>query len=138
MNVLCKQYQILRVLFFSVLLFAPLYTQHARAEYVARLEYQTHSGNFRENRSHGDFSYNNTWDNPGKSPAHQPHFNQYTAQAFKNHFTARGYSESQVLNQRCLYMFDEFVKFAQTYSNYTCTIQQIHVALKNLNFLQKA
>ena len=35
-----------------------------------------------------------------------------------------GYTENQILNQRCLYMFDEFVKFAQTYQ----AIQMYHPA----------
>lgn len=102
--------------------------------------HQAHDRNFKAHRSHHDFSHNNTGINFSfdKSPGHQHGFRNYTAHDFQQHFTAHGYTENHILNQRCLYMFDEFVKFAQTYSSYTCTIQQIHAELKNLNCFQKA
>lgn len=69
---------------------------------------------------------------------HQPHFNHFTMQDFDDYFTARGYTESEILNQRRLYMSDEFVRYAQTYPSYKVVVQQIYAEIKNLNALQKA
>jgi hypothetical protein len=88
------------------------------------------------NRHSSDYSLKNSA--ADSSPKHQPHFKTYNAQDFRDYFSARNYTDNEILNQRCLYMFDEFVKFAQTYSAYTCTIQQIHAQLKNLTIIQKA
>ncbi len=89
-------------------------------------------------RSHADFSHDASRNNISTSPSYKHHFKQCSAQDFKQYFTSHGYTESQILNQRCLYMFDEFVKYAQTYSRYKCTIQQLHAELKNLYWWQKA
>lgn len=88
--------------------------------------------------SHADFSHDRSQNNISTSPSHKHHFKQCSAQDFKQYFTSHGYTENQILNQSCLYMFDEFVKYAQTYSGYKCTIQQLHAELKNLYWWQKA
>ena len=125
-------------LFFSVLLCAPITAEHARV--MLTFCNQTHSKYSTNNKSHHDFSHNSAWDKThcDKGPINRYHFSEYTTQDFQRHFTAHGYTENQILNQRCLYMFDDFVKFAQTYSSYKCTIQQLHAELKNLNIVQKA
>ena len=127
------------ILFFSSLLPTP-----ANAEYHS-IQSTIHWGNqrnqsFKEPRSDHGYAHNDTWNNArtGSSYSHRSHFPTYNAQEFRDHFTQRGYTEKEILNQRCLYMFDEFVKFAQTYSSYKCTIQQLHAQLKNLNIVQKA
>ncbi len=88
---------------------------------------------------HHDFSYDPTVNNHNwNQSSHYKHFSNYTIHDFQQHFAAHGYTESQILNQRCLYMFDEFVKFAQTYNGYKCTIQQLHAELKKLYCWQRA
>jgi hypothetical protein len=129
------------VFFFSTLLSTATYAEHHFIETKIYWEIQKDSKNFKEPTSHHQHNYSHdTWNNPpiGSSYNHQSHFDRYNAQDFRNYFTNHGYSEKEILNQRCLYMFDEFVKFAQTYSNYTCTIQQLHNELKHLNVAQKA
>jgi hypothetical protein len=128
------------VLLFAVLLFTPIHAQHADVKMVVNYRSQSHNRDFKENKSHHDFSHNSTWGNAhfDRLPTYQNQFNTYTANDFQKHFTAHGYTENQIVNQRCLYMFDEFVKFAQTYSSYKCTIQQLHAELKNLVWYQKA
>ena len=118
------------VFFFSALLSTTTYTEHHSIEVKTYWGNQKDTKNFKET----------TWNNPriGSSYNHQYHFDRYKAQDFRNYFTDHGYSEKEILNQRCLYMFDEFVKFTQTYSSYTCTIQQLHLELKKLNVIQKA
>ena len=136
MNIPYKQFQIF-ILFFSVLLCTPIYTQHDHVMLVGSFANQTHCREIRENKSHCDYSYDKAWNNIDTSLTHKSHFSRYTKHDFQNHFTAHEYTEKEILNQRCLYMFDEFVKFAQTYSSYKCTIQQLHAQLKNLNIAQK-
>ena len=123
-------------LFFSVLLCATIAAEYSTVKMTVHPEYQTHSKDF---KSHQDFSHNNGWTNvhANKNSSHRNHFSRYNAQDFQKHFSSHGYTESQILNQRCLYMFDEFVKYTQTYSGYKCTIQQLHAELKNLHWLQK-
>lgn len=127
-------------LFFSILLCITMTAKCSMVKMAVYSGSQTHSVDFTRNRSQHDFSHNNKWDNPNvnRDSSHRNQFNQYTTQDFQQHCTAREYTESQILNQRCLYMFDNFVKFAQTYSSYKCTIQQLHAELKNLNIVQKA
>ncbi len=136
MNKLYKQYHIF-ILFFSFFLFTSIYSEHPHFVTLSSW-HQADKENSNRSTSHSDFSYNNTWSHYKVSFPHKPHFSNYTAHDFKDYFTAREYTEHQILNQRCLYIFDEFVKFAQTYSCYKETIKQIHVELKNLNIWQKA
>lgn len=128
-----------RFLFFILFLFVlGNNTLRAHTTHIS-LSSHSHHQVHDKNRSHHDFSHNTRTNfSFDKSPKHQHNFHNYTAHDFQKYFTEYGYTEKHILNQRCLYMFDEFVKFAQTYSSYTCTIQQIHTQLKNLNCLQKA
>ncbi|HSC24758.1 MAG TPA: hypothetical protein VLB80_00885 [Candidatus Babeliales bacterium] len=127
-------------LFFSALLCIPITAEYSMVKMTVNSGNQTHSVDFTRNRSQHDFSHNNKWDNPNvnKSSSHRNHFDRYTPQDFQQHFIAQQYAESQILNQHCLYMFDNFVKFAQTYSSYQCAIQQLYTELNNLNIIQKA
>jgi hypothetical protein len=128
-------------LLLSLVTFTSIFADHHYATFIVHYEPQSQSRSFKENRSHHDFSHESTYNNPGcdRSPSNNHQFSKYTTtRDFQEHFTAHGYTENQILNQRCLYMFDEFVKFAQTYSAYKCTIQQLHAELKNLNVIQKA
>jgi hypothetical protein len=91
-------------------------------------------------KHHHDFSYHDTWNNRkiGLPSNHQPHFKQYNSQDFRDYFTSREYTESQILDQSCLYMFDEFVELAQAYPGYENSIRQMYAMLKNFSCLQKA
>src|SRR5207248_73795 len=140
MNRLHDRFQIIS-LFFSVLLGTTITAEYSMVKMAVNSGYQTHNQSLTNNRSHHDFSHANTKDNSNfnRSSGHRHHFNRHTTtHDFQQHFTTHGYTENQILNQRCLYMFDDFVKFAQTYSGYKCTIQQLHAELKNLNIIQKA
>ena len=117
-----------------------IYPEHSHT-LVMQSWNQTDRRAYKESRLHPDFSYNNGSDNAdcNRSPGYRYQFSKNTTNRdFQQYFAARGYTENQILNQRCLYMFDDFVKFAQTYSSYKCTIQQLHAELKNLNIWQKA
>src|SRR5436309_1112433 len=133
-----NQYRIF-ILVFSILTFTNIYGDYT---YKTNLDFkhQSHNKNTREHKSHHDFSHNKTWDNShsGRTSANKNQLSKYTAQDFHRHFTEHGYTNNEILDQRCLYIFDEFVKFAQTYSAYKCTITQLYTELQNLNFLQKA
>jgi hypothetical protein len=80
---------------------------------------------------------NLSWNNSQIHSSHnyQPYFHRYNLQDFRDYCTKHGYSEKEILNQRCLYMYDEFVKFAQTHSDYPSTIKQLHAELKHLTHL---
>lgn len=73
-----------------------------------------------------------------KSSIYYKNYKAPTAQDFQYHFDRMGYTETEILNQRCLYMFDGFVQYAKTYSDYKDTIQKLHAELKNINLIQKA
>ncbi len=92
----------------------------------------------KEYRSSSDFSHDKKWYQHNIFCTNQSLFSNYTAHDFKSHFTTRGYTESEILNQSCLYMSDEFVKHAQTYSGYKNKIREMYVELKNLSVIQKA
>ena len=124
------------IILLSTFFCIPINAEHAFVAHA--FEHHTDNKFDHHNRSHADFSHEKSWNNGNISPSHKHHFKQYNAQDFKQHFTAHGYTEYQILNQRCLYMSDEFVKFAQTHSSYKSTIQQLHAELKKLNIIQKA
>lgn len=139
-----KPHAIFTLFFFIVLctfqFCAPKYSEYSSGP-TTYINFRAHDDiNYKESQSDYHRSPDFSYESPtvGSAPAHQPHFQTYDAQDFRNYFTARGYTEHEILDQRCLYMFDEFVKFAQTYSAYKCTIQQLHVELKKLNIMQKA
>lgn len=128
------------ILFFSALSI-PTYAEYHSIKTTMHWGNQGNNKSFKESKSyHHNYSHQDSWNNTrtGSAYSHHYHFNEYNAQELREHFTHRGYTEKEILNQRSLYMFDEFVKFAQTYSSYKCTIQQIHNELKNLNIIQKA
>lgn len=91
-------------------------------------------------RVHSDFSHDSTRsDFAGHGLSGRTNnFEKYTPQDFQHYFVRSGYTEREILYQRCLYMHDEFVKYAQTYSGYKDTIQKLYAELKNLNLIQKA
>jgi len=131
MNVLFHAF----ILFFSALSL-PIYGESYSIKTTMRWENQGNNKSFKEPKSyHHDYFNHDTWNSTRTGSAYSHHFNKYNAQNFHDHFIAHGYTEKEVLQQRSLYMFDEFVKFAQTYSSYKCTIQQLHTELKNLNII---
>lgn len=123
------------ILFLVTLSFTSANAKDIHAE-ITHSFHQIDHKNYRH-ESRADFSYDRSRNNVNASPFHKRHFTQYNAHDFKQYFTSRGYTENQILNQRCLYMFDEFVKYAQTSSGYKCTMQRLHAELKQFNFLQK-
>ena len=123
---------ILCLIFFSISLTAK--DSHVT---IVHTFHQADNKSGHHNRSHSDFSYDKSSNNDHVSSSHKHHFKQFNAHDFKQYCNEHGYTENQILNQRCLYMFDEFVKYAQTYSSYKATIQQLHAELKHLSFLQK-
>ncbi|HLJ31661.1 MAG TPA: hypothetical protein VKU36_04440 [Candidatus Babeliales bacterium] len=123
------------ILLFSHVLTVPLHAQYGNTFYVKE-SWGTNNTSSRPTKSP---SSQDGWNNPRNSPCHTSrNFNNFRATDFQRHFQDRGLTEKEILQQPCLYMFDEFVKFAQTYSSYTCTIQQLHAELKKLNIIQKA
>ncbi len=141
MNIFPNRFAII-ALFFSILLSSSIYSEWSLQVPHVRFEvFGDHSrgADFSCHKSSPDFSHDSSWGDvgSGRSSVRPNNFKAYTAQDFHNHFVGRGYTEKEILNNRCLYMFDDFVKFAQTYSSYSCTIKELHAALKNLNFFQK-
>ncbi len=88
-------------------------------------------------RSNHDFSHHRESGDYGTFFDGKPCFDNYTTHDFKDYFIARGYTESEILNQPCLYMSDEFVKYAQTYPGYKNKIREMYAELKNLAVWQK-
>ena len=122
-------------LFFSIL-YIPIHAEYPSLHTVLHWGYQKNNNNFKEskfyhnntrNKVHADFIY-----------SYQIPFSKYNAQDFHDYFVGCKYTEKEILEQHCLYMFDEFVKFAQTYSCYKNTIQRLHAELKHLTIAQKA
>ena len=124
---------------FSILAFSSVHPEYHSMQTTMYWSNQGNNKSFKEPKSDHSYGHNDTWNNSraGSGYSHHYHFDRYNTQEFREHFTQRGYTEKEILNQRCLYMFDEFVKFAQTYSSYKCTIQQLHAELKKLNIVQK-
>lgn len=140
MNNFCKRLPVVAV-FFSVILCIPIYAEYSSSQphlIFSALNNQAHNKDFTHDKSHSDFSHNDIRsDFSGHRLSSRGNdFKTYMAQDFKNHFAKDGYTETEILNQRCLYMHDEFVKSAQTYSGYKSTIQRLYAELKNLNLIQ--
>src|SRR3990172_10634672 len=140
MNSFFHYFQII-TLFFSVLLCTPIYSEWSSGSHVIWAEF-THepSTNDRADRVYSDFSHKavqNCFGGNGLSTSARS-FEKYTVEDFQHHFARSGYTEREILHQRCLYMHDAFVKYAQTYSGYKDTIQRLHAELKNLSLIQKA
>jgi hypothetical protein len=53
-------------------------------------------------------------------------FQHYRADQFHQYFSHNHYSEKQILEQELLYLSDEFVKLAKTYSGYNQAIEDLH------------
>ncbi len=129
---------LISVLFLYAFIFTSLSGEYVPITFASNFSHRTFDKEFKE-KSSADYSCNNqTYDYGDSLSVHNSHFNTYTLHDFKDHFTTREYTESQILNQRCLYMLDEFVKFAQTYPNYKSTVEEMHAALRQLSRLQKA
>ena len=135
-----KPFNLLTVSFF-IFLGIPIYSEWSGVTHV-RFSTFTNQGDSRDragDRIHGDFSHEVSWahskDRRGLSGINS--LKSYSAEDFKKDFVECGYTESEILNQRCLYMLDEFVKYAQTYSGYEDTIRSLYVELKNLSLVQK-
>lgn len=129
-------------MFFSfVLLYIPTYAQqNAFVQIAMTYGYQENNQDSRPFKvSYNYVSYDKLSRLRAASLCYlQGNFSRYKAQDFHNYFTRHRYTEKKILSQRCLYMFDEFIKFAQTYTNYKCSLQQLYGELKNLNVFQKA
>ena len=125
------------VLFFSILLSVSIYSEcsfretswSSQGNCVRFTPYsnQSQGGDFSSQRSSADYSCGSRWNDGGshRSSVRPNNFAAYSPQDFQHHFARQGFTESEILNQRCLYMFDDFVKFAQTYSSYNSTIKCI-------------
>jgi hypothetical protein len=124
---------LLLIIFFSLLV-AP-----AHAEHTIHASFSWHQTDNKDSHHHipnSDFSHDPSCNND-RAISHKHQFKHYKVHELKQYFTSHGYTENQILNQRCLYMSDEFVKFAQTFSGYKNTIQQLHTELKHLNGFQQ-
>jgi hypothetical protein len=126
--------------FFELLLFllvsVSIFAEHHYGMVTIHFS-QSDDRRVKERRSNCDFSHSKERDGYDTFFTHKPHLNNYTAHDFRDHFSARGYTESEILNQRCLYMLDEFVQYAQTYSGYEDTIRSLYAELKKLSLVQK-
>jgi len=116
----------MRFLSYASIFFCTLYSTSSCAEYhyigpTISWRNQGNNRNSKEPKYSHDYSFHNDRNiyQIDSSHSHQPNFNQYNSQDFRDYFTTHEYTESQILDQRCLYMFDEFVKFAQTYPSYS-------------------
>jgi hypothetical protein len=89
-------------------------------------------------RPHNDFSHHRESGEYGRLSDHKTFFDNYTVHDFRDYFIARGYTESEILDQSCLYMSEVFVKYAQTCPGYKNKIREMYAELKNLTFWQKA
>ena len=141
MNNFCKQPRIFAV-FFSVLLCTSIYSEWSCGSHVmlAAFTHEPSKNDFIADGVHSNFSHGHRQSDfrgHGLSVCAN-NFEKYTAQDFQHHFARSGYVERKILHQRCLYMHDAFVKYAQTYSGYKDTIQKLYAELKNLNVIQKA
>jgi len=84
------------------------------------------------------YSRHDAWKQTNQAHNLNNQFNRYSAQNFHDYFETQEYSEQKILQERNLYMSDEFVKYAQTYQSYSNEIQKLYNELKSLNAFQKA
>ena len=129
-------------LFFFLLLFLPIYSERPSGPHVV-FTGVANGASAREgssNRLHSDFSHDGSGNHFGNRGLFvgANNFKTYAVEDFQYHFARMGYGEREILDQRCLYMLDEFVKYAQTYASYKEAIQRLHTELKNLGLFQKA
>jgi hypothetical protein len=120
----------------------PIYSEWSSGSHVilAAFTHEPSKNDSSTDRVHSDFSHNDTQNDFGgyRWSAGVNNFKTYTAQDFQRHFTRTGYTETEILHQRCLYMHDAFVKYAQIYSGYKDAIQKLYLELRNLSRMQKA
>lgn len=74
---------------------------------------------------------------PNSSSVGFPDLSTYSMNDLKNYFTNCGYTEKQILSQTALYMSDEFVTLAKTYSDYQTTIQSLYKKIHSMSFLSR-
>src|SRR5579871_1093062 len=126
---------------FFIFLSIPIYSEWSGGNHVIFFSFthQRDSSNGDHNRIHGDFSHQSIrfGSHNSRRLKKTKDIKSYTAEDFQQSFVERGYAESEILNQRCLYMSDEFVKYAQTCPGYKSKIREMYAELKNLNLLQK-
>jgi hypothetical protein len=128
------------VVFFSVL-FCISFSFDGTNCYQIKLSgfiHETGEINYSNKRRHNDFSYDGKWDNFNDrgSPGNTGDFDSYTKEDFQ-YLCECGYTETELLNQRGLYMSNEFVQYAQTCSGYKDAIQKLYAELKSINLIQK-
>jgi hypothetical protein len=118
MNSFFHYFQMITI-FFSVLLCMPIYSEWSSDSPVIFTAF-THEPSKNDpsaDRVHSDFSYGHRQSYFGSHglSVGANNFEKYTPQGLQHHFTQSGYTERKILHQRCLYMYDAFVKYAQTY-----------------------
>jgi len=139
-NRLCKRMSIFAIIF-SLLSCLPIYSEWSSYSHVtiSPFTHKEQKKDYADNRVRNDFSYDVAWaDSRGYRSPGTYNFEAYTTQDFKHHCARAGYTQEEILNQRCLYMFEGFVKYAQTYPGYQSTIRKLYAELKSLSVLQKA
>ncbi len=62
----------------------------------------------------------------------------YSLPQLKEYFADQDYTEAQILSENTLYMSDEFVKLAKTYSGYEAAISSLHKKIDQMGFAAKA
>jgi hypothetical protein len=139
MNSFYKRLPVL-VVFFSILLSRSICSEQSYGSHVVFLVFTNESSSRGciNDKFHSDFSHDNTrsdFRGHGISIGAN-NFEKYTPQDFQHYYAQSGYTETEILHQRCLYMDDAFVKYAQTYSGYNGAIQKFHSELKNLSIIQ--
>jgi hypothetical protein len=128
------------MLFFSISLSRSVCSEQFYGSHVIFTAFTHEIGrNSIADKSHRDFSHDDRRSGFGGHGLSRRanNFEKYTTQDFQHHYAQPGYTEREILHQRCLYMHDAFVKYAQTYSGYKDTVQRLHAELKNLNVIQK-
>src|SRR5258708_1408671 len=101
----------------SVLSFTSIYSEWSSGPHVifTSFTHETGKDDAIADKSHSDFSHDNRrsdFGNHGLS-TFENNFEKYTPQDFQHHYAQSGYTQAEILHQRCLYMHDAFVKYVQ-------------------------
>jgi len=123
-------------LYLLVFVSISMYAEYGHITFISPYFIQSQDREAKNDRPYRESSGDKGYDHHHRF-AHNFHFNNYTIHDFRNHFVSRGCTESEILNQPCLYMFDEFVKYAQTYPGYKNKIREMYAELKKLTCWQK-
>lgn len=67
----------------------------------------------------------------------QNNLRNYTASQLQQYFNSNHYSEQEILDQKLLYLSDEFVKLAKTYAGYEQAIKRLYERFKSFGSFQK-